>query len=81
MGNRWEEAMHLDNLCAIIAEVELMGGDPVSEILAPSEVRAIAEAVLAISAAAPAAHGEAATPFASVWMQTIPPFMHDCFSA
>lgn len=26
--------MHLDNLCAIIAEVELMGGDPVSEILA-----------------------------------------------
>ncbi|MEN2749019.1 hypothetical protein [Sphingomonas sp. T9W2] len=72
--------MHLDNLCAIIAEVELMGGDPVSEILAPSEVRAIAEAVLALGAVAPA-HGEAATPAAKLWMQTIPPFMHDCFSA
>lgn len=73
--------MHLDNLCAIIAEVELMGGDPVSEILAPSEVRAIAEAVLALGAIAPAPRGEAATPAANLWMQTIPPFMHDCFSA
>ncbi|PXA94639.1 hypothetical protein DMC47_20405 [Nostoc sp. 3335mG] len=72
--------MHLDNLCAIIAEVELMGGDPVSEILAPSEVRAIAEAILAIGALA-APQGEAAVPAANIWMQTIPPFMHDCFSA
>lgn len=72
--------MHLDNLCAIIAEVELMGGDPVSEILAPSEVRAIAEAILAMGPIAPA-HGETAVPAANVWMQTIPPFMHDCFSA
>ncbi|KQM30560.1 hypothetical protein [Sphingomonas sp. Leaf10] len=72
--------MHLDNLCAIIAEVELMGGDPVSEILAPSEVRAIAEAVLALGTIA-SPRGEAATPAANLWMQTIPPFMHDCFSA
>lgn len=72
--------MHLDNLCAIIAEVELMGGDPVSEILAPSEVRAIAEAILALGPATPA-QGETATPPANIWMQTIPPFMHDCFSA
>ncbi len=74
--------MELERLCAVIASVETMGGDPMSEILAPSEIRAVAEAILesgVTTTEVGAIPGQRAP--GTVWMQRIPPFMHDCFSA
>ncbi|MEZ0497940.1 hypothetical protein [Sphingomonas sp. IW22] len=69
----------LEKLVQIVESVELMGGDPVSEILAPSEIRAIAEALLdaGFQLSADGA-GAGATPS---WLAAIPPHMRDCFHA
>ncbi|RSV19235.1 hypothetical protein [Sphingomonas sp. ABOLG] len=71
----------LVEIARLIADVETMGGDPLSEILAPSEIRAIAETIVASNLLAGAADKATAYPPHIAWMASLPPHLHDCFSA
>lgn len=73
--------MTLAALTEVIANVDTMGGDPLSEILAPSEIRAISEAVLASGLADTAQSRIPAYPAHLSWMAAVPAHMHDCFSS
>lgn len=69
----------IDELTQVIGNVVMMGGDLVSEMLAPSEIRDIAASVLASGMVS----GEAAAsahPSHLAWMADIPPHLRDCFN-
>lgn len=71
----------LVEIAKLIADVETMGGDPLSEILAPSEILAIAEIICASGLLVPGENTTAAHPPHFAWMTALPPYLHDCFSA
>ncbi|MBB5699296.1 hypothetical protein [Sphingomonas yantingensis] len=71
----------LSEIAKLIADVETMGGEPMSEILAPSEIRAIAETIVASNLLASGQAMAAAYPTRFAWMASLPPALHDCFSA
>lgn len=71
----------LIQITKLIADVETMGGDPLSEILAPSEIWAIAETIVASNLLAGVENRAAAYPPHFAWMASLPPHLHDCFSA
>ena len=64
----------------VIANVETMGGDPLHEILAPSEMKAIAEALLASGLLASERESRTYPPHLA-WMAAVPASMHDCFAS
>lgn len=73
--------MMLSEIAKLIADVETMGGDPISEILAPSEIRAIAETIIASNLLAGGKVMTSAYPPHVAWMASVPSHLHDCFSA
>lgn len=69
----------IEELSQVIGNVMMMGGDLVSEMLAPSEMREIAASVAACGLLA----SEAKTlpyPAHLCWMANIPAHLHDCFN-
>lgn len=64
-----------------IAAVPTMSGDPLSEILAPSELREIAETLLATGVIGSEPAAAPVFPPHLAWMATVPPHMRDCFVA
>lgn len=76
-----ETAMTVAALVEMISDVTTMGGDPLGAILAPSEIRAIAETVL-VSGMLGSGRSEAASyPPHLAWMELVSPIMHDCFAS
>jgi hypothetical protein len=69
------------DIVEVIAGVPTMGGDPLSDILAPSEMRAIAEALLASGLLSTQAVVARVYPPHLAWMAAIPAHMHDCFAS
>jgi hypothetical protein len=69
----------LEALIVLIGSVETMSGDPLTEVLAPSEIRAIAETVVSTNILV--GSGQSGLPAHLAWMTTVPAHMHDCFSA
>ena len=65
-------------LIELIGSVETMSGDPLTEVLAPSEIRAIAETVISSKTFG---SEQSALPAHLAWMAAVPTYMHDCFSA
>ncbi len=70
----------IDTLIEVIANVETMGGDPLSELLAPSEIRAVAESIVGSGVLRLPAPEQSSFPPHFAWMALIPAHMHDCFS-
>lgn len=65
---------------AVIGAVETMGGDPVRDLLAPSEMRAIAQALVE-TGLVPLGDAAPVYPPHLAWMSAVPEFMQDCFSS
>lgn len=65
---------------AVIGAVETMGGDPVRDLLAPSEIRAIAQALVE-SGLVPVGDAAPSYPPHLAWMAAVPEYMQDCFSS
>ena len=77
-----ENAVILETLVPLIANVEMMAGDALSELLAPSEIVAIAEALVAAGLTGEAGAQAFPNRFPShlAWMASVPASMHDCFN-
>jgi hypothetical protein len=73
--------MTIATLIEVIANVRTIGGDPLSELLAPSEIHAVAAAVLASDLANTEQAGRVILPAHLSWMATVPTSMHDCFTS
>lgn len=74
--------MTVDTLIPLIANVEMMARDPLSELLAPSEIVAIAQAVAAADLIREDGTQYLQSQLAPhmAWMGSVPASMHDCFN-
>ena len=71
----------IEQLSQVIGDVMTMGGDPVSEILAPSEICDIAAAIAASGLLAGTADMPAGSASNISLLASLPPYLRDCFSA
>lgn len=73
--------MLMADLTEAISNVETMGGDLLTDVLAPSEIRAIADALIASGLVGSARSDATSQPGQAPWMAMVPSYMHDCFAS
>lgn len=74
--------MTVDTLIPLIANVEMMAGNPLSELLAPGEIVAIAQPVAAAGLIMEDGTQYLQSQLAPhmAWMGSVPASMYDCFN-
>ncbi|MGJ3629455.1 hypothetical protein AB5I41_26120 [Sphingomonas sp. MMS24-JH45] len=63
-----------------MGNVEMMGGDPLSELLAPAEIRAVAKSLVVSGLSVADQPDRSDYPRHLAWLSSIPSHMHDCFN-